>query len=418
MKINIYLKDPSAKTETPIIFIIRYAGDRIKFNSGDLVLPLHWNSKKQRHKSSFTLNQKLDSWEIWIKEEYLKYQAEFKSYPNHNLFRERILSSLREIKSESEKKDTFMGYFKDLIKRSEDGLRQPYDKPVAPATIQVYTRTLQTLEEFSQSAGYKVDFDTLDHNFYGKFVEFLTNRNYTNNTIGKYLRFVKLVANDAGESGYQVHVFVKSKKFKVLKQEDTDHIYLTPEQIEEIIKLDLGSNLTLDRVRDLFVIQCKTALRYSDIQTLSEKNISGDFIRIATMKTNQKLHIPMVPEIRRILKKYHGKFPVPLSNPKANKYLKDLGQMIPSLKEKFTQTVIKGGTKRILNKMKWELLTTHPGRRSYCTNAYLAGVAIQDIMRVSGHKSEKTFRKYLRMDDLEHAKVISIRDSKVSKRHK
>lgn len=415
MKLNKYIKRPKGDKPTPVIFSIHYGSQRIRFYTGDLVKPSEWDTKKQKHKKRNQLNVKLSEWESWIEQELDKYQAENKEYPNPISFKKHIESHLWTTKSKTEtekaRKDTFPGYFELLIKRSEEGLRQPNNKPIAPATIQVYKRTLQTLEEFSTQTGYKLDFDTLNITFYDKFVEYLTKKNYSNNTIGKYLRFVKVVANDAKESGYQVNDFVKSKKFHVRKQENIDRIYLTPSQIDEIIDLDLNSNPTLDRLRDLFVIQCKSALRYSDIQTLSEKNISGDFILIGTVKTKQRLHIPIVPEIRRIIEKYHGGFPIPLSNPRANKYLKDLGQLIPSLKENFEQTIIKGGVTLVIKKMKWELLTTHTGRRSYCTNAYLAGVPLQDIMRVSGHKTEKSFRIYLRHKDLEHI-VINMRGNR------
>ena len=45
---------------------------------------------------------------------------------------------------------------------------------------------------------------------------------------------------------------------------------------------------------------------------------------------------------------------------------------------------------------KYELMSSHTGRRSFCTNFYNEGVAIAAIMSISGHQTEKEFRKYIK----------------------
>ena len=88
--------------------------------------------------------------------------------------------------------------------------------------------------------------------------------------------------------------------------------------------------------------------------------------------------------------------------------------MVPSLHEKFSKDTIKGGKDYTINKPKWQLLTTHTARRSYCTNAYLSGVPIQDIMNISGHKTEKSFRVYLKMKDSEHSRAANCRTERAN----
>ena len=43
------------------------------------------------------------------------------------------------------------------------------------------------------------------------------------------------------------------------------------------------------------------------------------------------------------------------------------------------------------------MLTSHCARRSFCTNNYLMGTDALTIMAISGHKTEKSFRRYLKL---------------------
>lgn len=57
----------------------------------------------------------------------------------------------------------------------------------------------------------------------------------------------------------------------------------------------------------------------------------------------------------------------------------------------------KGGIKENKHVPKYELIKTHTARRSFCINAYLAGVPIIDIMAISTHTTESSFMKYIKV---------------------
>ncbi len=66
------------------------------------------------------------------------------------------------------------------------------------------------------------------------------------------------------------------------------------------------------------------------------------------------------------------------------------------------------GGKVILHKMpKYKFISTHTARRSFCTNAYKEGVSVPDIMAISGHKTEKIFYNYIKVDVLDNAARIA-----------
>ena len=56
-----------------------------------------------------------------------------------------------------------------------------------------------------------------------------------------------------------------------------------------------------------------------------------------------------------------------------------------------------GGARTTESKTKWAMLTSHWARRSFCTNNYLMGTDALTIMAISGHKTEKSFRRYLKL---------------------
>ena len=88
-----------------------------------------------------------------------------------------------------------------------------------------------------------------------------------------------------------------------------------------------------------------------------------------------------------------------------NDYLKEIGE-----EAKITDTVktaiTKGGeTKNTVNK-KFDLITTHTARRSFATNAYLADVPSISIMKITGHRTESSFMKYIRISQEDNANKL------------
>ena len=55
---------------------------------------------------------------------------------------------------------------------------------------------------------------------------------------------------------------------------------------------------------------------------------------------------------------------------------------------------------------KYAWVSSHTARRSFCTNEYLAGTPGYLIMAISGHKTEKAFRTYIKADNIQKASMI------------
>ena len=416
MEVSFYLKEATAKQETPIYVRVCYEKKKVKYYPSEKINPRFWNKETQRAKQTKQFrehpefNQRLDDLASDIRTIYRNYLKEHKNQiPEPNDFKTLLDKELKKIVPQKEKGKTLFGFFENLNTQTENGGRvQPITgKPYSKATIQVYKKTLERLKEFNSIRKQPIDFKTIDLDFYTDFTEYLSKRlKLATNTIGKYIKTLKTVLNEATERGINTNLQFKSRRFSTTS-EQTDSIYLTEKELKEIENLDLKGNTRLENVRDLFLIGCYTGLRYSDFSIIKPEQINDGFIEVKEQtKTGNPVVIPIHPTVKRILKKYEGQLPRSISNQKTNSYLKEIGKQIPSLKNNFSRTITKGGLKVSNRFEKWELLSTHTARRSFATNEYLNGTPTVTIMAITGHKTEKAFLRYIKLTPKEHAKLL------------
>ncbi|HRF16782.1 MAG TPA: site-specific integrase, partial [Chitinophagaceae bacterium] len=350
-----------------------------------------------------------------------KIESAFRAYLNNNdqeyPDKDHLMKILDDLfqKSKKQNANRFLDYVTKFIEDAKTRLNPKTGKKISENTIKTYNTLLNHIKEFESKKQRTLKFKHLDLEFYADYTDFLVDEyKLSTNAIGKDIHILKAILNDSIEKGINKHTNFKSPRFKVLREE-SDSIYLTEKEIQELYLLDLSSSKTLEVVRDLFVIGCYTGQRYSDYTNIKPENITpnGD-IRIKSVKTDQYITIPVLPIVKEILDKYDGKLPKAISNQKTNEYLKDIGKKVESLKAIVGKTITKAGKRIDLTKAKWELLTTHTARRSFATNHYLKKYPTLAIMAITGHKTEKAFLKYIKVgqsDQVQHFKKIAQSES-------
>ena len=209
--------------------------------------------------------------------------------------------------------------------------------------------------------------------------------------------------NEATDRGINKNLEYLNKRFKVLN-DSADTIYLSKKELDAIRGLDLSNNARLDTVRDLFIVGCYTGLRFSDLEKLDKSNFIKDFtqIKLKTQKTGETVIIPVHPYVKEIFIKYGNSLPKSISNQKMNEYLKEIGKKA-DIVENIIIGSIQGGRKTNNSYLKYQLITTHTARRSFATNAYLADIPSMDIMKITGHRSERSFIKYIKVTQEQNA---------------
>jgi integrase len=418
MTITFTLKNPKSETQSSIYARIFYEGYDFKFYISEKINPKFWDNKTKRAKqvSKFRehpeFNERLNRISSDIQTLYRNYLNDNNNkIPSPDKLKLVLDKELKKIEPKTEKEKSLIPFFKKLIEQSINGSRlQPINgKPFSKSTISNYKGTYKALTELQATTRRIIDFNTIDLDFYTNFTEYLSKElNLSTNTIGNHIKVLKSILNEATERGLNKNLQYKSKKFSTTR-EQTDSIYLNDKELKEIEHLDLSNKPRLDNVRDLFLIGCYTGLRFSDFSILKTEQMKDEFIEIKEQtKTGNPVVIPIHQIVKKIVNKYNGELPRAISNQKFNEYLKEIAIKVKSLHTPFETTITKGGLKISKRLNKYELLTTHTARRSFATNEYLNGTPTITIMAITGHKTEKAFMRYIKLNSTDHAKLLKL----------
>lgn len=155
-------------------------------------------------------------------------------------------------------------------------------------------------------------------------------------------------------------------------------------------------------LRDIFIMACFTGQRHSDWHQLRKENIirenGKDILRIAQQKGKKIVHVPVHPIVKAILNSYGDNPPKVITNQKFNEALKDIAGTAELGKISIGGSIVE----------KRDHISTHTARRSFATNAYLSrSMQVYEIMNCTGHKSESSFLKYLKLDGMDYAKLAA-----------
>lgn len=409
-KFNFYLRDKNTLTKTPIVLYIVWSGNRLKYATNESIEPKNWNESNQRvvesRKTPFSseINIKLQNILSVAKNQFTAFELLNHRPPSKTELKSKLDSELNRIQV-IDNDTNVLNYINRFISNAEYRTNDKTGKPISRGTIHTYNQLRENFSSFCKFKRRTFDFVDIDLDFYDNFNEYLIKTNLHVNTIGKRIAILKTILNDATERGLNKTLTYKSKKFKV-QREKTENIYLNESELLDLYQLDLTKNKKLDNIRDLFLIGCFTGLRFSDWSKVKKSNIVNDNIEIETQKTRELVSIPLHPIVIKILDKHNWTLPKSISNQKTNEYLKELGLLAESLDKQFSKKSTKGGVEITKNHKKFELLTTHTARRSFASNLYLKGCPSQFIMKITGHKSEKSFMQYIKITPQENAENI------------
>lgn len=155
---------------------------------------------------------------------------------------------------------------------------------------------------------------------------------------------------------------------------------LTPDELKNLEKVKMPTK-SLERVKDLFLLQTYTCMAYTDLENFDPKNIrETEGMKVYTgrrVKTGILYTIPLVKQAIDILEKYNWKIPI-ISNEKYNEYLKLVAQAAGIDKP----------------------VTSHWARHTGATILLNSGVDIHIVARICGHSSIRITEKvYARLLD-------------------
>lgn len=408
-EVNFYLKPQATdkgKDAKCIIYLqFKYNTNRLVYSFGERIAKKDWNDEKQRGKNKkllaqdgeHSLNQLLDSLKEVLESAFKKEKV------NGIPTIETLKSHLTAFRNRNQEKPTGTNLH-DLIDRFISGEIKYKGRNKSRNTLQNYQTVKNHIESFEVKTKTLITFDSINLEFFYKYVSFLSESGLNTNSIAKDISVLKVFMSEAVDLGYTSNYQFRHKKFSVA-EEDTDAVYLTEQELIKLYRHEMSSK-KLEQARDLFIFGCFVGLRFSDYSDIKPDNIvlidNEYFIKVITKKTSELVIIPCNPIVLEIFEKYKSspnKLPKSISNQKFNDYIKD------ALKEAKLIETGRLSTNPTLTLDK--CVTSHTARRSFATNYYLQGFPTIDLMKITGHKTERAFLKYIRVSKLDSAKRLS-----------
>ena len=410
-------KDGVLITENvPIRMRVNFASKRIEFTTGYRIDAAKWDADKQRVKNGCSNKLKQSASEInaSLLEYYTEIQSIFKRFevedvmPTPEQIKE-VFNALRKPVSEEPKPKKealpcdFFQVFDDFV---EDCGRQ---NNWTDSTFEKFAAVKNHLTNFRGG----LTFEFFDERGLNDYVGYLRDvKEMRNTTIGKQLSFLKWFLRWAFKKGVHQNNAYDSYKPK-LKSTQKKIIFLTWDELNRLREFKIPFNKqALERVRDVFLFQCFTGLRYSDVFNLRRSDIKGDHIEVTTVKTSDSLIIELNNHSKAILDKYKDVafeddkvLPV-ITNQKMNDYLKELAELA-GIDEPVRQTYYRGNERIDEVTPKYALLGTHAGRRTFICNALALGIPPQVVMKWTGHSDYKAMKPYIDIADDIKANAMS-----------
>jgi integrase len=407
MKISFYLDKPKARTSV-VLLNVAFRGHRLRFGTGISLPPRHWNRDRQEPRASDPYRNAHNNQLAAIANEVRKAYNdlgfdEVTSLHGRDVlekFKERIhafVSPTHVPSGSAGLLADFQVFIDTYTLRSSGGMVT--SKRPGKTALNSYRQTRETLIQWARARRRTMDYADITLEFYTDYSQWLAEtRNLVDATVSNYIKVLKTFMKWAAERGY--HTTTVYQRFYRDKR-TTEAMALSVEELKVLRDLDLTADPRLQRVRDHFLLQTYTGLRYGDLQRLQPTHFDdkAGIIRLTTTKTDTTCIIPITRPLAELLERYPSRLFECSSSVKQNQYLKELGRIAGFDKEK-TLSLYRMGKREEVVKPQHELLTTHVARRTFVSLSVRFGVPESGISAVTGHAPRGMLQQhYIRLDE-------------------
>jgi integrase len=268
---------------------------------------------------------------------------------------------------------------------------------VTLTSIKKFNVVKHKLERMQSKFKHTFLINEVDDSFKNDFVSFQIENGYSQNTIQRELVFIKTFCKHARFLGLETSPQLDNLRVDKAKAEK---IYLTIDELEAI-ENKVFDNDYLDNARDWLIISCFTGQRVSDFLRFTKKMIrvenSKSLLEFTQKKTDKLVTIPLHKKVLQILDKRNGEFPRSLSDQKYNDYIKEVCKLtgINELTQGGKMIDTDKGMRKVSGVYpKYELVTSHIGRRSFASNFY-GKIPTSYLIYITAHGSEAQFLCYI-----------------------
>ncbi|NOX86899.1 MAG: site-specific integrase [Chlorobi bacterium] len=379
----------------------------LKYPTGKKIKPAYWvdrpvyRVKKKAGYDDLLINLHLDRLQDKVQQVYYEFERSG-IVPTPAQLKERLDIELKGKDNVPAK--SFNEYLQQFIVEASEGKRLTFGKTrYRPLSIKNLKGFQSQITEYQKSRNIILSYEQINVHFLDDFVEFFNQKGYSQNTIARHIKHLKLIMRSAKQEGMHSNTAFEGKLFRV-PQIRVDPVYLNESELNRLYNLDLSDHPQLEITRDVFLLGCYLAQHYTDYKAVKKKNLTvlGDgrkALKIYQLRNGKEVIVPLRQEADTILRKYDYELP-PTNEQKINEKLQILGKMA-GIDEPVTIIINKGGRKKEKSLPKYQFIKTYTARRSGCINMYLANVPTVEIMAISGHKTERDLLAYIKNSNKE-----------------
>lgn len=207
------------------------------------------------------------------------------------------------------------------------------------------------------------------------------------NTATTYVHVLEALLNEYSEEGCvpvkRVSGIMKTKKVP------SQHIALTREEVAAFDAYKPKSEVECD-IKALFMRACYTGARCSDVAEMSMDNVHDGILSYVSKKTSVESNIPVHENLEKYLS---HKVKKSYSAKTTSDVVRRIAKAVGVVGE--VSLFVNGETKK---GQKWEFVTMHTARRSFCTQLAQMGVNVETIRALAGHTTSTMTDRYIVID--------------------
>jgi integrase len=276
---------------------------------------------------------------------------------------------------------------------------------ISLSRVKGYETFKKVFNEFQTDTKKQYHFLDINKPLVDKLINWLINtKKYSTNYSGKIIDNLKTVCLDAQKNDIHTNTFIENIEGFSESKEDRFIVTLSFKELEQIRTSEI-ENTALHNARNWILLGCEIGQRGGDLLDISKNDFrystNGNiYLDITQKKTGKTVTIPIInPTIIEIIK---NDFPHKISTQKLNFYIKkvcEISKITKVVEGKRLNPKAKKDNPETMRKVlgfypKYELITSHSFRRSFCTN-YYKKMPTPILIAISGHSKESLFLQYI-----------------------
>ena len=390
------LREPKAMKPTTIYFVVRLNGKQYKLTTGVKVYPSMWSKDTQTAIVSNQQTKQDNKNNLLVNEKLCEVNASFSKFISY------LCNAENNIGNEYNILKTYI--YKDSMKKKEintigfiESAFEYYYRSINPnaksGTLKTNEESLNVFKKYVQEKKLENDLNVFSQSGLNAFRDYLVRKGNAPKRVNSLCQIVARLINKVlcVNDEYLTYNF-RHVEYVTLKDARTnDEIGHFPLNEDEVKKLKDCKNLSkkLEKVRNIFLFQCKCGWRYGDVENFMRGNYerSNDTITITTQKKDITAYLQVDKEVTELIAKLNG-----IDAPDIRTYNRNLKELakVAGLNRIVSYKDSKGVE---VNEPIHDAITSHWARFTMINNEIKKGTPIEIIVKKAGHKDETMIRK-------------------------